>query len=92
MSENVTPIRQQRLSDDSREIAASYLRETMRKLTIFEAALATSKCPVARAVSQELSLEGLRNDIDVAREILEKGDFAIDLSGAARQGPRHHDD
>jgi hypothetical protein len=70
---NVIPIRSNRALQESCELAVSYLREAMDSLTIYAAALKGSNCEIAKAVGQRLGPDHLVNDLDVAREILEKG-------------------
>ncbi len=57
----------------------------MRRLRVYKAALEYSNCGIARAVAAELGAEEMQNDLDVAREIIVKGDSAIRLSGATLQ-------
>lgn len=58
----------------------------MESLTIYAAALSTSKCEVAQVVGKRLELEALDiyNDLDTAHEILDKGDHAIAKTGASK--------
>jgi hypothetical protein len=80
---NVTQIHPDTPTDDSKEIAVSYIRQAMDELIVNAAALSNSRCRVARAVGYRLGEGMLHNDLDVARELLEKGSEAIALTGAS---------
>jgi len=67
---NITPIR---TNEDSKEVALSYVRQAMDDLLIYAASLSISQCEIARAVGYRLGVGMLHNDLDVARELIEKG-------------------
>lgn len=71
-NDNVKPIRP--ADDESRETVLAYIHDAMEELLIYEAALSKSDCEIARAVGKRLGIAGMHNDLDVARELLEKAD------------------